>query len=280
MKKLVIIGFVLLLCASTSAVLMDTFVVERRYASVNNSLDGNSSSVVTGTKVSLKTYREHNTTIYVANILLGPGQVIQSALADSTYGKNVTEPTSVMAESVHAILATNGDYYGARPNGYVIRNGELLRSTKASDDQEDLVLWANGAMSVIAEGDFSAQELHDKGALQVLSFGPGLVIDSKISVTAIDEVAKAKASNPRTAIGYIGKGHYILVVSDGRTRQSEGLSLLELADFMKKHGSTEAYNLDGGGSSTMYYKGKIVNRPTADGNTITQRKVSDILYVK
>ena len=64
------------------------------------------------------------------------------------------------------------------------------------------------------------------------------------------------ASNPRTAIGVIGELHYLFVVADGRTSESEGLSLYELAQIMQKYGCITAYNLDGGGSSTLYFRDK------------------------
>lgn len=87
------------------------------------------------------------------------------------------------------------------------------------------------------------------------------------------------ASNPRTAIGIIDNLHYVLVVSDGRTKESDGLSLLELAEFMESLGVTTAYNLDGGGSSTMYFNGEVVNQPTTNGKSIKERRVSDIVYI-
>jgi exopolysaccharide biosynthesis protein len=69
------------------------------------------------------------------------------------------------------------------------------------------------------------------------------------------EVDQSMTSNPRTAIGIIDNLHYVFVVSDGRTSQSAGLTLYELANIMKDLGCTTAYNLDGGGSSTMYFNG-------------------------
>ena len=281
MKKAVIWGFVVLLTAGTTYVLLDTFVLEQRYGTVSSSVasTATSASEEGDATISVKTYTENNTTIYVADIYLSDSETIQSALADNTYGKNITDTTSNMAELVGATIAVNGDYYGARTSGYVIRNGELLRADKASDDQEDMVLWADGTMSIIREGDYTAEALLDKGALQVLSFGPGLIVDGDISVDASDEVGKAMASNPRTAIGYLGDNHYVLVVADGRTDESEGLSLLELAEFMQSLGATQAYNLDGGGSSTMYYDGEVINNPTTNGRNGSERSVSDILYV-
>ena len=87
------------------------------------------------------------------------------------------------------------------------------------------------------------------------------------------------ASNPRTAIGVIDELHYVFVVSDGRTSESSGLSLYELANFMKGLGVKTAYNLDGGGSSTMYFNGNIINNPTTNGKHISERGVSDIVYI-
>lgn len=282
MRRIITIIFIVALVASTAYVLLDTFVLEERGVKVSNSVGGTTANnqTDTGTKVTTKTYTENNTTIYVSDVYLGEGQTIQSVLADNTYGRNITDSTSNMARSVNAKLAVNGDYYGARTTGYVIRNGELLRTTKVSDDQEDLVLWADGTMSIINEKDHSAQSLLDKGALQVLSFGPGLIIDGAVSVTAGDEVARAMASNPRTAIGYMGDNHYVLIVADGRTTESKGLTLLQLAEFMKGLGVQQAYNLDGGGSSTMYYEGKVINKPTSNGSEFGERSVSDILYVR
>ena len=87
------------------------------------------------------------------------------------------------------------------------------------------------------------------------------------------------ASNPRTAIGLIDNNHYLFVVSDGRTQESEGLSLYQLAQFMKSLGAKTAYNLDGGGSSTMVFQGSLINKPTTSGRDIRERKVSDIVYI-
>ena len=99
-----------------------------------------------------------------------------------------------------------------------------------------------------------------------------------VTVSENEEVGQAMASNPRTAIGYIDDLHYVFVVSDGRTDESAGLSLYQLAQFMQGLGCQCAYNLDGGGSSTMYFDGDIINNPTTNGET-HERRVSDIVYL-
>ena len=87
------------------------------------------------------------------------------------------------------------------------------------------------------------------------------------------------ADNPRTAIGIVDDLHYVLVVSDGRTSESKGLKLYQLAEFMTSLGVKTAYNLDGGGSSTMVFNGRVINNPTTNGKTIKERSVSDIVYI-
>ena len=228
--------------------------------------------------ITISEYRKYDTAIYVADVILSAPEYLQTAFAQNAYGKNITQTTSLTARENGAILAINGDNYGSREKGYVLRNGLLYRESIARN-QEDLVIWGDGSFSVITEGEISAAELQENGACQILSFGPALIRDGKISVTADDEVGKAKASNPRTAIGIIAPLHYVFIVSDGRTEESQGLSLYELAEFTQSLGVSVAYNLDGGGSSTMYFNGKVINNPTSSGKTIKERKVNDIVFI-
>ena len=229
--------------------------------------------------VSIEEYRYADTTVYVADVQLSSAEYLKSALANGSYGKNVTAKTSEIAESVGAILAINGDFYGARNSGYVLRNGELLRDTSASSSKEDLAIMSDGSFRIFTEGSVSASELLGEGALQVYSFGPALIEDGEITVGVNEEVGQAMASNPRTAICEISPLHYLLVVSDGRSNESEGLSLYELAEFLQNLGVETAYNLDGGGSSTMVFNGNLINNPTTSGRSVKERSVSDIVYI-
>ncbi len=231
------------------------------------------------TTISLTKHFVYDTMVYVADIQISSVASLRSGLAEDSFGRNVKEKTSEIAERAGAILAVNGDYYGFRSSGYVIRNGILYRSQASSEDAQDLVVYQDGTMEVIREGDFTAEELLERGALQVYSFGPGLVEDGEITVTASSEVGHSMNSNPRTAIGYISPLHYVMVVSDGRTSESAGLSLLQLAEILQKLGCTEAYNLDGGGSTTMYFNGEVINNPTTNGRKESERSVSDIVYI-
>lgn len=294
------------LIAFTVYLAMDTFVISRVYTVVTetnsetesgtestaafdteekNEIDSDTEAVASETayideniQITITEYREYDTSIYVADIILSSPEYLQTAFAQNAYGRNVTEKTSEIAESAGAILAINGDYYGAQEDGCVFRNGVLYRNTSSSG-QEDLVIYEDGSFAIINETDVTGEELLADGAQQVLSFGPALIENGTVVVSENDEVGKAKTSNPRTAIGIVDNLHYMFVVSDGRTDENAGLSLLQLSEFMKEFGVTTAYNLDGGGSSTMYFNGKVINNPTTNGRSIAERSVSDIVYI-
>ena len=230
--------------------------------------------------INITTIRKNNTTVYMADVKLSDSSYLKTALAYDSFGTNVTEATSSMATNNNAILAVNGDYYGADRSGYVIKNGVIYRNTVRSDSEyPDLAVYKDGSFKIIYETEVTAEELLADGVVNLFAFGPSLIENGEISVDQNTEVRQAMTKNPRTAIGIVDKNHYILVVSDGRTNESEGLSLYELAEVLKEYGATTAYNLDGGGSSTMYFNGNIVNNPTTNGHRISEREVSDIVYI-
>ncbi|WP_062520333.1 phosphodiester glycosidase family protein [Demequina silvatica] len=219
-------------------------------------------------------------TYYVADVVLSDITQLRSAFAEDAFGENITADPSDIAAQVGAALAVNGDYYGFRTTGIEIRNGVNYRDEPA---RTGAVIYADGTMEVYDETTTSAQELLDAGAWQTLSFGPALVDDGAI-VDGIDQVEvdtnvgnhSIQGDQPRTAIGMIDANHYVLVVVDGRSSESAGVTLDELAQIMIDLGATEAYNLDGGGSSTMVSDGAVVNVPGGSGE---ERGTSDILWV-
>lgn len=288
--------FALILAAYTVYAALDTFVIVRvltpdtlptatAEASTAPTEAPTTAPISTDTEyhddqidIVLTTMRVENTTVYVADVQIADISLLKTALAGNTYARNLTETTSVQAANAGAILAINGDYYGAQERGYVLRNGVLYRAS-AQRGTDALVIGADGNFRIINEGETSADTLVREGAWQVLTFGPALIKDGQVTVSSSDEVGRAMTSNPRTAIVQISEGHYLLVVSDGRTKESTGLSLRQLAELMQSLGAQIAYNLDGGGSSTMVFQGRVVNNPTTNGRSIRERSVSDIVYI-
>ena len=229
-------------------------------------------------RIAISEYTENDTAVYVADVQLSSAEYLKTAFANDTFGKNVTAKTSEIAAANNAILAVNGDFYGTHNSGYVIRNGILYRETdRANTDY--LCIMADGSFFITTGAEYTAQELLDMGTWQCFMFGPRLIENGIVNVDDNSEVARAMASNPRTAIGIVDELHYLFVVSDGRTSESDGLSLSQLAEFMQRLGAQTAYNLDGGGSSTMVFNGSLINNPTTSGRSIKERSVSDIVYI-
>jgi len=282
--------FSLLLTASSCWILLKAFVLPDRQVAVATVTDStaastSSESIVAtdtsytsdGLTITLTEKRVDETTVYIADIQTADSSHLQTALAENTYGRNIKETTSAMAAENDAVLAINGDYYGFRSTGFVMRNGTLYRDT-ANGDTQALVIDQDGNFSIVDESTTSAESLTN--AQQILSFGPALIEDSQIVVSTSAEVSQSMTSNPRTAIGQIAENHYVIIVSEGRTSDSEGLTLYQLAEQFEELGAATAYNLDGGGSSTLYFNGKVVNQTVGGSDNSEERAVSDILYFK
>lgn len=231
-------------------------------------------------QITVSTVRYADTDVHIADVRLSSAACLQTALAQNAFGTNVTQKTSEIAAEHGAILAINGDYYGANRRGYVIKNGVIYRDTaRKTTEYDDLVIYRDGSFGIVNESEVTAQELLDSGVVNLFAFGPTLVKNGQVTVSENEEVGRAMAENPRTAIGVVGELHYIFVVADGRTNSDDGLSLRQLAQVMQQYGCQTAYNLDGGGSSTMVFNGQVINAPTTNGGRISERSVSDIVYI-
>ena len=187
--------------------------------------------------------------------------------------------TSKTASQVGAVFAVNGDFCGFRSSGVIIREGTLYRNKNSTWDF--CYLDKNGDLITTKHSSVNAKELVSEGALQSWSFGPTLVKDGR-ALTKDEFVTPGlsrTAREPRTAIGQVGKLHYIIIVVDAvRTGNKTvgGMTFADLAKTFADLGCSTAYNLDGGGSTTLYYKGKVINEPCVNG----ERNVSDIIYLK
>ncbi|MDI2034671.1 phosphodiester glycosidase family protein [Paenarthrobacter nitroguajacolicus] len=232
------------------------------------------SKVTTGSGDSTVTY-------YVADVVLDSATTLKSAFAEDTYGENITETTSAIAQDHNAIFAINGDYYGFRDTGIVIRNGVVYRDEGA---RQGLAFYKDGTVKVYDETTTTAQQLVADGVWNTLSFGPSLLDNGEIA-SGIEDVEvdtnfgnhSIQGEQPRTAVGMIDQNHLVFVVVDGRSPgYSAGVTMTGMAQIMKDLGATTAYNIDGGGSSTMYFNGSLVNNPLGENK---ERGTSDILYI-
>lgn len=151
-------------------------------------------------------------------------------------------------------------------NGYVISGPKSILNTLL--DKKDAKLSVN----TLPEW---------KNVKHIISGGPYLVKDNEVFVDmTAQKLGAIGGRNPRSAIGYTADNNLILVAVDGREGSSVGMTLMELANFMKQVGCTNAMNLDGGGSTVMYVNGKVVNNPHQKGgiplsNAIILSSISD-----
>jgi exopolysaccharide biosynthesis protein len=220
-------------------------------------------------------------TYFVADVVLSDATQLSSAFADNNFGRNIIAYTSEIASENDAIFAINGDYYGFRTDGIEIRNGVIYRDIPA---RIGLAFYKDGSMEIYDETQTSAEQLLDEGVWNTLSFGPVLIEDSSV-VSNLGSVEidtnfgnhSIQGSNPRTGVGIIDDNHFVFIVVDGRsTGYSRGVTLTEFAQIFKDLGCTDAYNIDGGGSSTMYFMGRVVNNPLGRNK---ERGTSDILFI-
>lgn len=111
--------------------------------------------------------------------------------------------------------------------------------------------------------------------------GPVLVQNGEVKISNNEErkfAGKAKENpEPRTAIGYTTDNKLVILVCEGRSNTAAGLTLVQLAETLKKLGCVEALNLDGGGSSCMLVNGKETIRPSGKGH---QRPVPSVFLIQ
>ena len=116
-------------------------------------------------------------------------------------------------------------------------------------------------------------------ATSIIGGGPQLIKDGRVEITnAAEKILPAFVSDlhPRTAIAKLKSGELLLVTVDGRQTASIGMSLTMLADLLIEFGATDAINLDGGGSTTMVIRNRLVNKPS---DTTGERPVSDAILI-
>lgn len=192
--------------------------------------------------------------------------------------------TSSQAETASAILAVNGAYFGGSKHDGFVRIGGTVYNNGGRDCS---AFFADGALTLTDDGPIIQSVNGNAGAAalsasDVLCSGP-LLISSGMRRKMVMEDGHNHLTHPRTAIGMTKDGHFIFVTVDGRfPSEAVGMSTDMLARFMKILGAHYAMNLDGGGSTTMWIKGKgVVNHPS-DGawDAAKERKVGSIIYLK
>ncbi len=232
--------------------------------------------------VSIEQYNDGENTYYVADVLIKDPLQFGYAFSYDTF-KGARESVSDIADRHQAVIAINSDFAGFHNEGVIIRGFELFRKQNVKAKRHLLIVDQQGDMSALTDRSEKqgvvANRLMNEGVMHTFEFGPLLVENGEAVELPKSFVIRAQDGyyEPRTAIGQIGPLHYILIVVDGRQEgYSKGVSLPRLQELFIEHGAEFAFNLDGGGSTTLYFKGKVINHPSSGD----ERRVSDIIMFK
>lgn len=228
-------------------------------------------------RVEIRRCEDNNIVYFAVELWLTDATQLRTAFARDRFDSG-TESVLDIAARNGAIVAINGDFATFNNGGIILRNGELFRSNRSS--RQLLVIDQNGDFipytTSPAEPEAAAETFLAEGVWQTLVFGPVLVAEGEAVPLPEKFFISTAAKEPRTAIAQKGPLHYLLLVVDGRQAgYSVGVSLGRLQELLLEHGAITGFNLDGGGSSTLYFDGEIINKPANGG----QRHVPDILFV-
>ena len=209
---------------------------------------------------------------YVAEVYFSSMDNFMPVFANGKF-HNGYQTVSQMSQENDAVFAVNSDSCSVEDYGIIVRYGEVYRDILAADH---MAVYNDGSLKTFPDRNISAEYLIKKGALHVFVFGPKLLNGGK----PIDNFmySHIRSPHPRTAVGMIEPYHYYFVVVDGRSDYSSSITLEDLSKFMADLGCVDAYNLDGGGSSTMVLNGKLINKP--EGGTEEREIDGAILFVE
>jgi len=205
---------------------------------------------------------------YIAKVKLFDPYAFKLALAkDST---NDLETISEVADRTGAIFAINGGGFGSSYKngqrhsemiGAAVVDGVLVKPFVYTDEEELFFVGTDRYGNLVGTTPKTSEDVMALNPYQGVSFIPILIQDGqKLDLPGAWKTTK----HPRTIIGQYANDDLIMIVVDGRQGEwSSGITLERLQDKLIELGVKDAYNLDGGGSTAMYFKGRVLNKPSS-----------------
>jgi exopolysaccharide biosynthesis protein len=268
------------------------FLSDAKIAEILSTDSGDSENAVqTMSNVNVQNYNDSNIEQYDISGTKFKGYllVIKNPLRVKVgYTKNLGEQgetTSDIAKDHNAIAAINGGGFtdksdngklwagtGAYPTGFVFSNGKIAYQDKDIKSDVKLDTVALDTQGKLIIGKHSINDLKTLKVSEAITFGPVLLVDGNPAFSGDG----GQGITARTAIGQRKDGAILLLVLDGRRLNMPGATLHDLQKIMKDYNAYNAVNLDGGSSTTMYYKGKVINSPC---DPLGERSIATALYV-
>ena len=205
---------------------------------------------------------------FETDIRMRNGENFRTVQTDPAHpGKKFQYPY-VISRQERFVLGFSDDFFANRMAhketvGIIIREGEIISRTTNRNPGHHLpnldmmAIYADGSAEVFECGEITAEQLLEKGAVNVFSFGPILLRDGEISKPVYTWY---RSIEPRHALGMIEPGHFLLLSFQGRTADSRGTMLQRVAETMKQRGVRQALNLDGGNTMALVFRGRMLNR--------------------
>lgn len=171
--------------------------------------------------------------------------------------------TSQIVEANDAIGGINGGGFkddalgtGGKPDGLLMQDGKLINGYEYSSYK---VVGLDYDNKLIVSNSTSYTALKKLNVRDAVSFGPVIVINGQPTIYS---GTGGYGIHPRSAIGQRKDGAILMLVIDGRQVDSLGATLKNVQDILLQYGAYNAFNLDGGASSTLVYNNKVVNHPS------------------
>ena len=236
-------------------------------------LPDNAGYVDDSLSIRIEEFRAYDTTCLAVWVQIASPTQLRAEL-NKPYPSKSTAKASAIAKRVNAVMAINGDYFVYHSQGYVVRNGKLLRD-HYNDLYDTLIIDENGDFTIIQKTTREKIEAFEGTIVQALTFGPGLVVNGEKATSFPLKANAPTKETQRIAIAQMGPLSYLIVTTEGpENAGSTGLTMEEFAQLLYDMGAQNAYNLDGGSSSSLILNDKKINSLS----TGKIRAVGDILY--
>ena len=214
---------------------------------------------------------------WIADVYIGHASQLRTVPSESfETGKNRAKPAEKIVESTNAVLAFDGDYITRQNDGYLLRQGVFHWDKLKGKIRDILLVDENGDFHTYhtPKRDTLPQEIDGAKIINAFCFGPILVEDGEVCQRTPEfSYLYPKEHYGRIAICQLGPLHYKVIVTTMIQNYLVGLPLKAFAQLCKDEGAVTAYNLDGGYSSALLFRGRRVNAQ----ERVSFRDVTDLV---
>lgn len=226
--------------------------------------------------VTIERGRIYDTNYVVARVKLQNASQIRTAMAQSYYSPSTDMGTTIARRS-NAVLAINGDFFSSRNNeGYVARQGKVYRTRCDNQVYDILIIDENGDLHILEKPNNAAVKAFEGTPINGFTFGPGLIVNGEVRRHEGDHFYAGEKPAQRMCLAQVGPLEYLCICSEGpEDPGSTGMTLDQFTDLVASfEGVQNAYNLDGGSSTTMVFQNQKINSP----DNPKRRPLCDIIY--